>query len=305
MKFESPEIDPAQLLAVLRQRYPRKLSSADTIEFCPLGEDAWCYKVSSGTVASCFVRVEADTDSTATLKRLEAAGAMTEQLCTLCGMHDVVAPLRDCSGSLASVLPPRFVLQVFPHINGQQAMGEDGTVRDDDRLTAVRFVARLHYHGRQLRPPSPGEMEWSMPKEQFSHGHAPAVRRAMAHAVSSQPLPTNDDGSESQTKWQVATCRALLSDTSGIEWLLHTLNQMEEELRTNPARYDIVLTHSECHLANFIRSNSDGQLYCVDWGDLALGPRERDLALMCCDDSAPAAVCAYIGALFCSTIASS
>ena len=303
MKFETAEIDATQLLTVLRQRYPDALSGADEAQFCPLGEDAWCYVVYSGTTASWFVRVEAEAGSGATLERLEAAGTMTEQLRTSCAMHDVVAPIRDCSGSLASVLPPRFVLQVFPHISGHQAMAEDGAFRDDDRLAAIRFVARLHYYGHQLQQvQSACDADQTLARERFNHGHAPAVQRAMAYAVSCHPLPAADDSSESHTSWQVATCRALVADKTGVEWLLRTLDQMEEELRTESERYDLVLTHSECHLANFVRSDLDGELYCVDWGDLALGPRERDLALLCCDDMAAAAMCAYVGTTLHATL---
>lgn len=286
MKFENPEIDALQLLAVLHERYPDVLCGDVSAQFCPVGEDAWCYTVSSDTSPGCFVRVETEAGSGSTLQRLEAAGAITEQLHASCGMRDVVAPMRDCNGSLASVLPPRFVLQVFPHVSGQQAMTMDGTVRDDDRLAAIRFVARLHWHGHQLLQSSSVVAD-SLANEQFEHGHATAVQRAMAYAMSAT--------SEPRTRWQAATCDALLADQAGVEWLLRALQQMEEELRSQPEWYDVVLTHSECHLANFVRSDIDDQLHCVDWGDLALGPRERDLALLCCDGSAAALLSAYIG----------
>lgn len=307
MKFETSEIDTIQLLSTLRERYPGALCGAATVHFCPLGEDAWCYRVHSDTaaVSSCFVRIEAEAGSGATLERLEIAGAMTEQLQQSRGMHGVVAPLRDCSGSMASAFPPRFVLQVFPYISGEQAMAEDGAVRDEDRLAAIRFVARLHYYGQQLQQLLPPSAIESVPREKFAHGHAPSVQRAMAYAVSREPDFADDDGSECRTRCKLATCRALVADQSGIEWLLHTLSEMEKELLADSERYDVVLTHSECHLANFVRSDSDGSLHCVDWGDLALGPRERDLALLCCDDLAPMALHAYVGASSTHTCASS
>jgi aminoglycoside phosphotransferase (APT) family kinase protein len=123
------------------------------------------------------------------------------------------------------------------------------------------MMAALHRSPRSLEV----ELLQGAPRETFENPFASAIRRALIAATWLDPW-----ANEYQRRLQ----QLLLAERDGVLALLETLEQLRTEL--SALTTDRVLTHGDPNLANILVDGS-GNLHLIDWGELAVGPPERDL----------------------------
>ena len=163
------------------------------------------------------------------------------------GLEFVVAPVPNLGGDVLLRLTSRWVLALYPHIEGE--------MRADERLPeSAALIGRLH------RTKPPGVIRpWD-----------PAIpHRGVLDGALSQLDVAWDYGPFSER------CRASLSKSR--EGLEATLARYEALARTFTSGQDgWVVTHGDSHGSNFI-SGADGSLHLIDWDGACLAPPERDL----------------------------
>ncbi|MCB0081406.1 MAG: aminoglycoside phosphotransferase family protein, partial [Caldilineaceae bacterium] len=168
-------------------------------------------------------------------------------------MSQVVAPLLTRGG--AAVIPvDDYHLSIFPYIAGHTLYEQ----RPDevDLENAAVLLAHLHQAPLTLLP---------LPRETFDHPFRAPIEAALAAAR--QPLAQ-------QTRLQRAVCQLLMAEHEDILATLTYMERLRTQIEARPI--DWVLTHGDPNLDNVIK-DAGGQLHLVDWGDMAIGPAERDL----------------------------
>jgi spectinomycin phosphotransferase len=238
MKFDTSGIDPGGLAAVIRERYGIPVEG---LAFVPKGEDAYAFADRGRRL---FVRAQRD----AVLDEpYGVAVALREEA----GFRSVLAPLRALDGSLCFRIGG-LTVAVFPWVEGATLWDVPATATQVAQAAAI--LAEVH--GARLRHPP-------RRADRFDNPFAGPIRRAL-----------DAQGARRDTK-RAGDVRRLLADEQTS--LLAALDQMERlgaRCRTLPLRWAV--THGDPNLANFL-ADSAGRLHLTDWGEVALGPVERDL----------------------------
>jgi Phosphotransferase enzyme family len=248
MKTEPRDIDPIELSRLLHVEY-----GFETVSLTHLakGEDSYCYVVEAVAHRKYFVRLQPARGRATSEAALRIAQGLSEH----CSLPEIVGAIRTRDRPLMCSYG-RYRVAAFPFIEGPTAW-EMGL--SESQLTAgARVLRRLH-----SCDPS-GLLE--LPVERF---HNPF--RQPIHGL----LKTPPGGTSRSTDPPSSQARALLQAEQAE--LLETLSRVER-LGRKLRRLDVglVVTHGDPNLDNWILS-PDGSLHLIDWGDLALGPPERDL----------------------------
>lgn len=237
MQFDTSGIDRAALAREVGVRYGISVAG---LAFVPKGEDAYGFADEGHRV---FVRAQAG----AMLKEpYEVAAALREEG----GVRAVLAPLRGLDGTL-SFRFGCFTVAIFPFIYGPSLWEMLPTDRPIAEAAAV--IAQVHA-ARLQRPPAR--------RERFENPFADRIRQALG----ARPAR----GSRRATDvW-----RLLATERESVLELLNDLDRLGAQCRGLPLRW--VVTHGDPNLANFLVDRHGG-LHLTDWGEVALGPVERDL----------------------------
>jgi spectinomycin phosphotransferase len=248
MKFDTSGIDVKELAQRLTAACGAPISS---VAFVPKGEEALCYVARGADGSRYFVRVQ----ERAGTARLERTYAATDALRSRCGIAQVLAPLRCRSGTFAWRYG-RFSVVVFPFVEGSTAF--EAGFNPEQHAEAAAVVSALHNSGGRCELPA-------LARETFANPFDLPIRRALSLAASPPPAPT---------VWQDRASGLLLEQQADVQATLALMRRMGREAR----RLDppLVPTHGDPNEANFLIGR-DGSLRLTDWGELALGPRERDL----------------------------
>jgi spectinomycin phosphotransferase len=248
MKVEPPMISRTALAAHLHSAYGLPITA---ITFTPGGEDAFVYHAMAFGGEQYFVRVERGTQD----DRLEHVSVVLATLRADCSMAAVVAPLRTTEGRFTSRFA-QHTLTVFPFIEGTTAF--DTRVSDTQWRQIAEIIAALHASSDRCDMPT-------LPQETFANPFAAPIGQALQRATSSFS-PTSTE----QTQ-VVALLREQRADLEATLRRFHRLGALARFLAPPP-----VPTHGDPNLANVL-IDTTGTLHLIDWGELALAPRERDL----------------------------
>lgn len=223
--------------AVLRMLAAEYGLRGASLRFVPVGEDSWCYRC-----GDFWVSARRD------LRGHVPAAYETAAALKAAGLDFILAPLPGASGRVVHRVGVPIL--VFPFVESRPLM--DATPADAARTIAL--LQRLH----AAQPP-----RTDLPREDFSLSFAADVETALA--IPDGPVP---DGGPFGPRLH----RLLTRHRDTVASLCDESARLAAQCRTLSLRF--VLTHGEPLATNILRTR-DG-LAVADWGDLALGPPERD-----------------------------
>jgi spectinomycin phosphotransferase len=248
MKVASSAISSSALASHLRSRYGLSIT---TLACTPKGEDADAYRASASGGEQYFVRVQRGTEDV----RQDAVYAALERLRADCALPAIVAPLRTRQGRFISRLE-QYAVAVFPFIDGTTAF--DTTLSETQWRQLAAIMAALHTSGNRCIVPA-------LPHETFANPFAVSIDKVMQRATSTF-TPTSSE--------QTQVLALLREQRADLERTLQRFDHLGEQARRLALLE--VPTHGDPNLANVLIDRT-GSLHLVDWGELALAPRERDL----------------------------
>lgn len=229
-----------------------------TLDFLPKGEEVRSANyVAEGKDGRRFL-VKAQ--ETGDAQALETVYEVLHAVHEYAGMWQVVAPVRSKSSAFVGRMGAH-VIAVFPYIEGTSIWETHRPFAGDVVTRAALLIAGLH----RSRAALDASLLRRTPREAFDHPFAEPIRRALA---------TLESLAGSANEYQRQLRQLLLAEQRD---LLATLEKMElfrRELTTLAT--ELVVTHGDPNLANIL-VDGQGNLHLIDWGELALGPPERDL----------------------------
>lgn len=252
--FDRPELADADLASAIRSAYGLPI---DRVAFLGLGHDAnaWTFRAEIDGRPPLFLKLRRSIDDA----RLAACRFLYEQ-----GIEAVVAPNRTRSGAL-SIAMGEFHAVTYPFVEARPAV-EVG-LTDDQWQAYGALVGRLH------RTRLPIQIERALPHETFASPSLAGVERvdvAIDRLTARLPEPDGTRG-ELIELWRArrATIGAIAARTRALSARLET--RLEA---VGPGRF--APCHGDIHTHNVL-VDSVGDLRIVDWDELVLAPRERDL----------------------------
>jgi spectinomycin phosphotransferase len=246
MMLEPPSIPPEKISACLQSEYGLQ---AESLTFLPLGADSdtAVYRLLSRANTPYFVRLRNgpfDEASVAIPKFLHDQG-----------LSQVIPPVSTGRGRLWTDLPP-FKISLFPYIDGHD--GYEVDLSSHQWMELGRAFRRLHTlklpesFSVQIRPES-----WS-----------PVLRDSLRHVMEDIETNIYSDSLQSQ-------CSAFLKEKQTL--ILDMLERAGCLAQTLAERsLEFCLCHGDLHAGNILL-HAKGDLYIIDWDDLILAPKERDL----------------------------
>jgi spectinomycin phosphotransferase len=244
---DKPEIADAILIEALKDNYGIQVKS---LEFLPLGYDA---------MAGVY-RVHADEDFFLKAKRkgVSQASLAVPHFLKSKGIEQIVAPIATKNNEL-SIQREGFTLILYPFIEG------------DTGMKLGMSNKQWFEYGEVLRAMHnvnvPDELAVMLHKETF--------------------VPKQDD--LLQTVWEAAIsqkfslpCQHKLAEfiKSRLDEIIQFKLRGRELGKTLQGKnLPFVLAHADIHTANIMVS-PDGRLHFVDWDDVQLAPKERDLMFL-------------------------
>jgi thiamine kinase-like enzyme len=250
MKTDAPDIDHAQLIDLINAEYGLDIAS---LRFVRGGEEAYAYVASAHSCEQYFVRAQ---PFSATRTAWKDVYTITHALHKEHGLFQVVAP-RTTTADHYTVRLNQYVVAVFPFIDGTTLYQYGAT--DDDLRAAAALLAAVHQSGSALDP-------LVLPKETFGNPFEAPILAAIAVAESHP---------QSATPRQQNVYDLLRAERDDILATLEHMRRLQAQAATLPI--DWVLTHGDPNLDNFLK-DPQGTLHLTDWGEVALGPPERDLS---------------------------
>jgi hypothetical protein len=170
-------------------------------------------------------------------------------------LRQVLAAYPTARGTF-TVRIGEYTVALFPFVDGDTLYNQATT--DVDIIEAASLLAALHRRGTPLAPPT-------LRRETFENPFSAPILHALDAANHRLPGPNT---------YRRQVYELLVAEQTDI---LATLDRMDElQLRAQALDFDWVLTHGDPNLDNFLK-DPEGLLHLTDWGELALGPPERDL----------------------------
>ena len=192
---------------------------------------------------------------------LSTASALHQRGCSY-----VVAPTSSRTGSVLEDIDDRYVVAVYPHVDGRT--GSYGCYETQaERFAVVDRLVEIHAAGDSVKSTA-GTDDFGIPSRD---------RLSTALAEASSPWSTGPFAERT---------RSLLSRHA--DSLTSALNTYDDLVAMVRGRSDDpVVTHGEPHRGNVIFTTAGASL--IDWDTALLAPCERDLWLLIDEDSETAA----------------
>ncbi|MFL5777250.1 MAG: phosphotransferase enzyme family protein [Chloroflexota bacterium] len=186
--------------------------------------------------------------------RLDVAGRVARHLLSH-GLVEVVAPIAARDGSV-SVSAGEASLALFPFVDARRAM-ETG-LRDADWTRLGRFTRSLH------ATPIPADLATVIPRERFARREVEAFVRV--------------DRAASRAEHPTAEARDVAAAWREKRALIATVAERTASLGREAARRELPLVtcHADLHTGNVLVDRA-GELWVVDWDEVVIAPKERDL----------------------------
>lgn len=251
---EAPNISEEHLRACLRDHYGL---SAATLAFLPRGRDtrAGLYRVVSAQGASYLLKVKTGP--------FNAAGCLVPRYLKDQGITAVVAPLFTTRGTLWTTLRESgvdWVTMVYPFVEGDVGWMPAMT---DEQWNAVGATLReIHQVAAPPQDFAPLRRERFDPAEYVRWMRAFETEHIEAAGGSGAERALRE-------RWR--------EHRSTIHTALTALHDLAGALREGSGPY--VICHADLHPSNIIRDPAGG-VHIIDWDDVMLAPKERDLLFM-------------------------
>lgn len=216
--------------------------------FLPLGNDseAWVYRVDTPG-APYFLKLRRALTS--------EVGLAVPHLLRQRGIAQVVAPIPARSGALWAAADG-WTLVLAPFISGRTA----ASVGLSDAQWAELGALMRAVHATPLPP----ELERTLPRETFAPEWRDDTEALRARALSGG----HDDplDAEAAEFWRASA--------AAIDAVIERADTLGPRLRDSHPPH--VLCHADCHTYNVLVTDA-GELLLVDWDEVTVAPRERDL----------------------------
>jgi spectinomycin phosphotransferase len=239
MLLPNPEIDERALAGLVAARYG---AAPTRLAFAPVGGDGWHYRCPPFWVS---VRRDRQGHCPAAYR---AAGELRDA-----GLDFVLAPLPDATGRIVHRLG-RFPVVVLPLVEGATLF--EAGLRRGEAEQIHGMCLRLH----AARGATP------LAAETFDLPFRDELRSGLERALHAGPH---------LGPYAEALRDLIARNRSRILAMLAETEALAVACRADPLPF--VPTHGEPDHGNVLRDTA-GRLYLIDWGELRLGPPERDWA---------------------------
>lgn len=250
--YEAPDIDPGAIADALSRDYGL---AASAVTYLALGHDsaAWAYRAETGDGAVYFVK----------LRRLplDAAVALVPRMLDRRGATGILAPVPTRDGAPYATIGEYGVV-VQPFVGGHTGMEQPLT---KEQWVAFGAAAR-RIHDTALDAP----VVETVPRETFRPKWDGVIRawadaRDLDERIASE-RPADEIGAATQQLWRRNRdeIRAVVDRAEALGTVA---------LATRGER---VVCHADLHTGNVI-IDARGGLRIVDWDEVVIAPRERDL----------------------------
>ncbi len=245
--LEPPKLSQAAITSTLQADYGLSLKA---LTFLPLGADAasWAYRVETNDGRAYFLKLRAAED-------FSAASLAVPHYLHGQGVPHVLAPLPTIAQELW-VSVGDFTLSLYPFVDGRA--GADGGLSTAHSRAFGALLKQIH---ACRLPPALLQL---VPRERF----IPSRRHIIAdlEAAIKEQRFKNAEERELAAFWneQAAVIREVVAraDALGSKLQRASLSQ--------------VLCHADAHPWNLL-IDGEGQWWLVDWDEVVLAPKERDL----------------------------
>ncbi len=250
METEALTIPRSALIDFLWSEYGLEVVA---LTFVPKGMDSFSYRAETAGGAWYFVKLH-DPRRAANAFDLERALQVVHQLRSVCRLPFVVALRPTRQGRVMAFLED-YPVAVFEWLDGP--MTYPAPLTATERAEVARMLAELHQSCSCVGSPAPMAAS-------FELGFRPQLLAVLEWAAQS--------GTGVEPDLQ-EVCARLNRERDDI---LATMERIERLGRWVQAEHEPVVVHSEPSPWNLLRGPAGG-FYLVDWGEVALGPAERDL----------------------------
>jgi len=229
-------LDNAALISMLGAQFG---ITGGSLEFCPLGEDSWSYRLNDF-----WVSVRRD------LRGHAPASYEAARLLADAGLDCVLAPLAGSDGKVSHDVGG-FPVVVFPYVQGTPL--NTATLDEGDLDTVIGLMRRIHQ----------ADVPCGLPAETYELSFESELVDALAVI----------EGAAPDTGPYGARAHALLRrNHETVAAMMRELSQVGR--RCAASDEPMVITHGEPGAPNILRT-ADSFLF-ADWGEAMWGPAERD-----------------------------
>jgi spectinomycin phosphotransferase len=244
---EAPHLPEASIQVALQEQYGIAIKA---LTFLPIGNDAasFVYRVDAADGARYFLKGRVGA-------RFSAPSLLIPHFIAARGVPHILSPLPALDGHLRLSVSD-FVLTLYPFLEARTAT-EAGL--SEQQWRALGETLR-QIHESDL-PPELGEI---VPRETFIPSRRQLVDEVEVMVASAQI--------SGPVQREFAACwRARREE---IRVLVERADRLGEELRAGSP--PLALCHADLHTWNVLLDR-DGQMWIVDWDEVVLAPKERDL----------------------------
>jgi len=259
---DRPKVPDKRIVAGLESAYG---ISVRAIEFLPIGNDAAAasFRV-RGEQRAFFLKLRKGSPNRASL-------TVPHHL-RLSGIDSVVAPLVTISGALFAELD-EYSLILYPWIEGESKQGKSLSQRQWREWGAI--MRAIH------RTCLSGELKAQLPQEQYGKrwlSRLEKVERALERIQQPHVF-----ANELATLWRQKAAK--IEEARGRYLSLGS--------RLEARGHEHVICHADIHPANIMVDDA-GAIHIVDWDEVMLAPKERDLMFFIIDGHPNDAVAAFM-----------
>ncbi|MBW8351244.1 phosphotransferase [Bacillus sp. IITD106] len=246
MKVDNSTIHRLDLVALINQLYD--IGEGVEIDFIPKGEEGYCYSLKNKAGELYFVKaIKTDKD-------------LSKELSAIHYLHFhgkktyLLPPILSKSGDVVVHFGP-YQVSIFPYIKGKSIYENKLTLADTVKIAKMMAdFHRIDIHKIE-----------GLSYEQFSNPFEKNIQKIL------QTIEVYDE--EAHTYRQQAK-ELFAKEQDDLRLTLNRMKKMQNHLQALPLNYSI--THGDPNYANIMRDEK-GLLHLIDFGELALGPIERDV----------------------------
>lgn len=265
--LEKPDIADEAIITCLHVHYGL---NSTALEFLPIGYDAtaWVYRVDT----------EGDTFFLKLKKgALHQASLFVPHFLRDSGISQIVAPIANKHGILWTCLNPSFNVILYPFIEGKTGM--EAGLSDKQWIEFGSILQQIH--STRLTP----ELSQIIQRETFIPQWAKRVREIDAQI----------EHGNFQHPTEIELTQFWHSKRAEILNIVERTLEIGRKLQKQSLEF--VVCHSDIHTANVL-VDAESNLYIVDWDEVRLAPKERDLMFIGAGGSGGIALTSQQGQLF-------
>jgi spectinomycin phosphotransferase len=244
--LEPPDVPEDSILTCLREQYG--LAGA-RLTFLPIGYDmaAWAYRVQAADGTALFLKVRKG--------RLNEPGLIIPRYLQDHGVAHLVAPISNAAGAVWSELGD-FKLILYPFVEGRT--GTDAGLAEQHWVALGKTLRQVH------TLPLPPDLAAQVRQETYTPDWIEVVKSldaAIGSRAFADPL-------------EQALAAFWKAHRAEIRLLVERAETLGRRLRE--AALPWVLCHADIHTWNVLIDPAGG-MWIVDWDEVTLAPKERDL----------------------------